>query len=118
MSRIAVVDDEEVIRSLVVELLGAGGHEVVAFDARLPAERALASALPDLLVTDVDLPDGSGLELVARLRAQGGAARLPVLVLSGLEAGGDGLDPPADRLSKPFTPRELLERVEALLAGE
>jgi two-component system, OmpR family, catabolic regulation response regulator CreB len=76
--------------------------------------------LPELLILDIGLPDGNGLDLCRELRSGGGAAaRLPLIVLSarseewdrvlGLELGAD------DYLAKPFSPRELVARVRALL---
>lgn len=120
MARIAVVDDEELIRSLIAELLGGRGHEVVEFDGCVTAYDALEKDPPALLVCDVRLPDGTGLDLVARLRATYGDAQLPVLMLSGLRSEADFLRGYAagatDYLAKPFTPDELLAKVQILLA--
>ncbi|MDY0743668.1 two-component system response regulator CreB [Paucibacter sp. R3-3] len=85
------------------------------------ARAALAERLPALLILDVGLPDGNGLDLCREIRASGSAAlqQLPLIVLSarseefdrvlGLELGAD------DYLAKPFSPRELVARVRALL---
>ncbi len=120
MARIAVVDDEELIRSLVSELLSGRGHEVIEFEGCVAAYDALEHDPPALLVCDVRLPDGSGLDLVARLRATYGDAQMPVLMLSGLRSEADFLRGYAagatDYLAKPFTPDELLAKVQILLA--
>jgi CheY-like chemotaxis protein len=120
VSRIAVVEDDDLIRSLVQELLAGRGHDVVLFDGCVAAYDALEKDAPDLLVCDVRLPDGSGLELIARLRATLTESQLPVLVLSGLRSEADFLRGYAagatDYLSKPFTPDELLAKVQVLLA--
>jgi CheY-like chemotaxis protein len=120
MARIAVVDDEELIRSLVSELLLTRGHEVTGFESCTQAYDALEKETPDLLVCDVRLPDGSGLDLVARLRATHGGDELPVLMLSGLKSESDFLRGYAagatDYLPKPFTPDELLAKCQVMLA--
>jgi DNA-binding response OmpR family regulator len=120
MTRIAVVEDEELIRALIRELLESRGHDVVEFDGCVAAYDAFEQDPPDLLVCDVRLPDGSGLDLVARLRATYPDARMPVLMLSGLKSEADFLRGYAagatDYLSKPFTPDELMAKVQILLA--
>ena len=84
------------------------------------AREHLATRLPELLILDVGLPDGNGLDLCRELRQSGGPGQhLPLIVLSarseewdrvlGLELGAD------DYLAKPFSPRELVARVRALL---
>src|SRR5690606_33842315 len=102
------------------ELLLSRGHEVVEFDSCGPAFDAMETAPPDLLLCDVSLPDGSGLHLVARLRATHGDAQLPVLMLSGPKTESDFMRAYAagatDYLSKPFTPDELLAKCQILLA--
>ncbi|MBE0476431.1 MAG: response regulator transcription factor [Coriobacteriia bacterium] len=113
---ILVVDDEESIAKIVRYALEEAAFTVrVAPDAER-GRQALRDREPDLVVLDVMLPDGSGLDLLRELRA---ASRVPVLMLSaraeeidrilGLELGAD------DYVIKPFSPRELVSRVKALL---
>lgn len=113
MTRVAVVEDDAETRGLVQAILGERGYEVQAFSAFGPAWAELSRAAPDLLITDVNLPDGSGLELVARLRALH-AEVFPCLVLSALTSEQDFLRGFAagacDYLGKPFTGAELLAR--------
>ncbi|HYW58274.1 MAG TPA: two-component system response regulator CreB [Polaromonas sp.] len=110
-----VEDDPAIARSIVYTLERDGlvvTHCLLLTDAR----RQLALRQPDVLVLDVGLPDGSGLDLCREVRAQ---SSLPVLMLSahgeeidrvlGLELGAD------DYVSKPFSPRELLARVRGML---
>ena len=114
--RILVVDDESRIREVVQYALEREGHAVeLAGDGRT-AREALARGEIDLVVLDVMLPDVDGLTLCREIRA---SARTPILFLSarsdeidrvlGLELGGD------DYLTKPFSPRELVARVKAIL---
>lgn len=120
MPRILIVDDDAAIRDVVRFALSRAGFEVLeAADGA--AGLALARAqLPDLMVLDVMLPEMEGTEVCRALRATpGAAAAVPILFLSsrddevdrvvGLEIGGD------DYLTKPFSPRELVARVRAVL---
>ncbi|WP_437826272.1 response regulator [Sorangium sp. So ce1153] len=113
---ILVVDDEARIREVLLYALQKEGYTVTAVaDGRAAVEAAGAGGV-DLVVLDVMLPELDGLEVCRRLRA---ASRTPILFLSaradevdrivGLELGGD------DYLTKPFSPRELVARVRALL---
>jgi two-component system catabolic regulation response regulator CreB len=118
-ARLLLVEDDPAIARTVAYALEREGlavtHSLLLGDARAQ----LRGARFDLLVLDVGLPDGSGLELLRELRADPARAALPVLVLSargeeidrvlGLELGAD------DYLPKPFSPRELAARVKALL---
>lgn len=118
--RILVVDDDPHIRELLAFALGKAGMSVT--DAA-DGEAALAEierAMPDLMVLDINMPRLNGLDLCRRLRASGGAmAALPILFLSsrddeidrivGIEIGGD------DYVVKPFSPREVVARVGAIL---
>src|SRR5436190_8974958 len=113
--RILVVDDHGETRELLKRNLARAAHVVTAASSCAEAERALADEF-DVIVLDVMLPDGSGIELCARLRARG--CRVPILLLTargeirervtGLEAGAD------DYLVKPFALAELMARVHAL----
>jgi two-component system, OmpR family, response regulator len=113
---ILLVDDEKRIREVVEYALVKAGYRVTALSEAEPALDLLASEAPDLVVLDIGLPGMDGLELCRRIRARGAT---PVLFLSaraeevdrivGLELGGD------DYLVKPFSPRELVARVRAVL---
>ncbi|WP_425229668.1 nitrogen regulation protein NR(I) [Sphingomonas sp.] len=80
MSRILVIEDDAAIRTVVAQALRRTGHEVEAVETLAAADRALAAAAPDVLVTDVVLPDGNGLDHLANVAALYPA--LPVIVLS------------------------------------
>ncbi len=113
---ILLVDDEKRIREVVEYALAKSGYRVTALAEGEPVLGLLASDPPDLIVLDITLPGIDGLELCRRIRAQ---STTPVLFLSarsdevdrivGLELGGD------DYLVKPFSPRELVARVRAVL---
>ena len=119
--RLWLVEDERLVRALGERVLRAAGHEVTSFahPAAVHAHLASGAVPPELLVTDVMLPDGSGPELADRLQAQ--LPSLEVLFVSGyaeplLEADGS-LPASARFLSKPFSRQQLLDAVGEALAG-
>ena len=117
MPTVLVVDDEELVTRSVAAYLEADGVQArVAGDAR-EAERLWRETRPDAVVLDVRLPGASGLDLLRRMRLD--ADRTPVVLLSGLDTVDDriiGLELGADDyLTKPFSPRELVLRLHALL---
>lgn len=115
--RIWVVDDDAELRQMLQRYLGDQGYEVRCLASGQQLEARLESQRPDLLVLDLMLPGDDGLLLLRRLRD--GGDDLPVLMLTargdavdriiGLEQGAD------DYLAKPFLPRELTARIEAVL---
>ncbi|WP_349743834.1 response regulator transcription factor [Roseateles cavernae] len=118
-TRLLLVDDDARLTSMLGDYLTAAGFEVETAHSLAQGRQALEAALPDLLVLDLMLPDGDGLDFCRSLRGEARTRRLPVLMLSargepmdrilGLELGAD------DYLAKPFEPRELQARVKALL---
>ena len=113
---ILVVDDERKIRDLVRSYLEREGYTVLVADSGQGALEALERANPDLVVLDLMLPDVSGEEVARSVRSH---SDLPIIMLTakageddrvaGLRLGAD------DYLVKPFSPRELVARVEAVL---
>ncbi len=114
-----VVDDDREIRSLVAQFLTRHGFRVTGAKDGAEMMRTLDTARVDLVVLDLMLPGEDGLSLCRRLRAAPDTAQLPVIMLTamgeetdrivGLEMGAD------DYLAKPFSPRELLARIKAVL---
>ncbi len=118
-ARILVVDDEPDLLELVRVNLAQSGFTVETAATGSDALAALRRAPPDALVLDLMLPDISGTELCARVRADQRLTGLPIIMLTakseeidrvvGLELGAD------DYVTKPFSPRELALRVRAVL---
>ena len=114
--RILLLEDDPAIARTVIYALERSGLQVTHCLLVRDALQQLALRPHDLLVLDVGLPDGSGLDVCRQVRAQ---AATPVLMLSahgeeidrvlGLELGAD------DYVTKPFSPRELVARVRGLL---
>jgi len=118
--RILVVDDDPHIRELLAFALAKAGMRPSEATDGQEALEAIGREMPDLMVLDINMPRLNGLDLCRRLRAGGGAgAGLPILFLSsrddeidrivGIEIGGD------DYVVKPFSPREVVARVGAIL---
>jgi two-component system phosphate regulon response regulator PhoB/two-component system alkaline phosphatase synthesis response regulator PhoP len=116
---IAVVDDEPDILELVSLHLSRAGFAVRTFPDAGRFQKSLASSLPDLVVLDLMLPDADGLDICKDLKADTRTAHIPVMMLTargeeldrvlGLEIGAD------DYVTKPFSPKELVARVKAVL---
>jgi DNA-binding response OmpR family regulator len=123
-STILVVEDDDATRTFLADNLTADGYELLVAPSAGDAWRLLEAHAPDLAVVDVGLPDGSGLDLLARVRASDGIAtridpELPVMLVTGRDGELDrlrgferGCD---DYVGKPFSYPELRGRVGALL---
>jgi len=117
---ILIVDDDEALRSTLMEQLAVGGEFAPGEAATLAEAEAMLTAEDsryDMVLLDIALPDGDGRELCARLRRQG--LRMPIIMLTGADAEQDvvkGLDAGAnDYIAKPFRLNELLARIRAQL---
>ena len=114
--KILLVEDEANIRNLVATMLDAAGYRTVLADSCSSGKTMYASYLPDLMILDLGLPDGDGMELLEHVRQQ---AFTPIIVLSARTDESDkiaALDKGAnDYSTKPFGSGELLARVRAAL---
>ena len=116
---ILVIEDEPAIQELIAVNLSFAGHKVLrAYDAE-QAQTLIRAELPDLILLDWMLPGASGITLAKKLRSDERTQQVPVIMLTakgaeadkieGLEAGAD------DYITKPFSPKELLARIKAVL---
>ncbi len=116
---ILVVEDEPAIQELISVNLSFAGHKVLrAFDAE-QAQTLIRAELPDLILVDWMLPGASGITLARSLRSDERTRHVPLIMLTakgaeqdkveGLEAGAD------DYITKPFSPKELIARIKAVL---
>src|SRR5215218_3058095 len=121
---ILLVEDDLGLRTFLADNLTADGFDVLAADTVHDAVRLLEYKQPDLALVDVGLPDGSGLDLIARVRSADGLAsrldpQLPLVVLTGRASELDrvrGFDRGVDDfIGKPFSYGELLGRLRAIL---
>jgi DNA-binding response OmpR family regulator len=117
MAQVMVVDDDDTVASVVVSYLQRAGHSTRQIGNGAEALRAVATQPPDLMVLDLMLPGVDGLEVCRQVRLSW--PRLPVVMLTALAEPDDriaGLELGADDyVTKPFSPRELILRVESVL---
>ena len=116
---ILLVDDEAAIRDMLSLALEAADYNVLVAENAQQAHATIIDRHPDLVLLDWMMPGTTGLELLRRLKRDELTAKIPVIMLtakteedskiSGLDAGAD------DYISKPFSPRELMSRVKAVL---
>ena len=116
---VLVVEDEPAIQELVAVNLEHAGHQVLRASSAEEADTMVRDALPDVILLDWMLPGTSGLVYARRLRGAERTRRIPIIMLTaraeerdkieGLESGAD------DYLTKPFSPKELLARIKAVL---
>lgn len=118
-SKILIVEDEAPIREMIAFHLARAGYDTIEAQDCRRARELLADERPDLALIDWMLPDMSGLELTRMLKRDGENEDLAVIMLTaradefdkvtGLEGGAD------DYVTKPFSPRELIARIQAVL---
>lgn len=122
MKRVVVCDDEPHIVEGLRHLLRSPGRRIEVASNGKEALQCIEAQVPDLLITDVMMPEMSGLELVAALRASAHTKNLPIIILT---AKGQAQDAAiaqevwgATVIAKPFEPRKLRELVNAALEKE
>ncbi|KER05023.1 phosphate regulon transcriptional regulator PhoB [Photorhabdus temperata] len=117
--RILVVEDEAPIREMVCFVLEKNGYQPVEAEDYNSALACLSEPYPDLVLLDWMIPGGSGLQIIKQMKRDNNARDIPVMMLTargeeedrvrGLEVGAD------DYITKPFSPKELVARVKAVL---
>jgi two-component system phosphate regulon response regulator PhoB len=118
-ANILLVEDEPAIQELIAFNLAQAGHHVLRASTAEVALTLVKNALPDLVLLDWMLPGASGIDIAKKLRADERTRHVPIIMLTarsdeqdkitGLETGAD------DYITKPFSPRELLARIKAVL---
>ncbi|MGM0535276.1 MAG: phosphate regulon transcriptional regulator PhoB [Pseudomonadota bacterium] len=116
---VLIVDDEAPIREMIAVALEMADYRVLEADNAQDAHAMVVDHQPDLVLLDWMMPGTSGIELARRLKREESTAELPIIMLTakgeednkiqGLEAGAD------DYITKPFSPRELVARLKAVL---
>lgn len=117
--KVLIIDDESSIREMIAIALEMAGYEYLEAENIQQAHEIIVDHRPDLILVDWMMPGGSGIELTRRLKKDTTTAEIPVIMLTakseednkiqGLEVGAD------DYITKPFSPRELVARLKAVL---
>ena len=118
LRRVLIVDDEPAVREMLAVALEMAGFEVTEADNAATALNQVASSIPDLMLIDWMMPQVSGLELCRRLRRNPDTASIPLILLTARgeeDAKIKGLEVADDYITKPFSPRELVARLKAIL---
>ncbi|HAR19034.1 MAG TPA: two-component system response regulator [Cytophagales bacterium] len=118
-NKILFVDDSKTILALVSGLFGSNYQLVCKQDAKEALNAIKQDFIPDLIITDLNMPDMNGYEFVRKLKSDQNLEKIPIIVLSGIGESAErlklykmGVD---EYLLKPFNPEELLVRVEKIL---
>jgi len=117
MTTIMIVEDEASLREEIVEMLGFEGYDVIQAEHGVAALRLLERQIPDLIISDISMPDMDGYTLLERVRTTPTISLIPFILLTahaersfvrhGMELGAD------DYIPKPFTSAELLAAVKS-----
>ncbi|QEQ98208.1 phosphate regulon transcriptional regulator PhoB [Neptunomonas concharum] len=117
--QVLIVDDEAPIREMIAVALEMAGYDCLEAESAQEAHAMIVDQKPDMILLDWMMPNMSGIELARRLRKDEVTADIPIIMLTakgeeenkvkGLEAGVD------DYITKPFSPRELVARLKAVL---
>ena len=121
MSKILVIEDDDIARELMRMALAARGHDVTVADNGVAGYDAAIFVKPDLIVTDIQMPGADGVHVVRRVRDTPTIEHTPILVTTAfgtgtatfsLQLGADAFEP------KPLNPQSFLATVERLLASQ
>lgn len=122
MSTVLIVDDSQTLREMLTELLQKGGLKVVAATNGLEAKEQIQTKVPDLVITDLIMPEMNGYELCRWIKNEPMTQGIPVLMCStkseefdrywGMKQGADAY------ITKPFHPVEMMKTVKQLLRNK
>lgn len=120
MKKILIVDDKPSISKLIVQFLSKTYDVTTQTDGLQALSWMHAGNIPDLIITDLQMPNMDGFELISRIKESGFFRDIPVVVLSSKDSSSDRIKclkmGAEDYLVKPFNPEELLIRVERILS--
>ena len=121
---ILIAEDTAAIRHILSFMLRSRGYEVIEAANGNDALEAALTKSPDLVMLDVLMPGRTGFDICSYLKADARCARIPILILTSVTSGSGRSDEEWKRISnaddfmtKPFKARDLIERIERLLAG-
>jgi DNA-binding response OmpR family regulator len=122
MSRVLVIDDEELIPTILGYAFEADGHETLSAESGLAGIEVARAERPDAIVLDLMMPTVNGFDVLEVLREDDVTSAIPVLILTAVTMSrehGRALDEGADMvMTKPFDPRDVVRAVDDLLAPD
>ncbi|MBI2467520.1 MAG: response regulator [Candidatus Rokubacteria bacterium] len=116
MRRVLAVDDDPSILAVIKDILSKAGYTISVVPNGVEALRRLEVDLYDLVITDLRMPEMSGVELITHLQKDATYSKIPIIILAtGAESAELGNVKVDARVSKPFVPKTLLNAVAALI---
>lgn len=120
MFRILAIEDDHIVRRSLSRTLAPEGYEVILAVNATSGLENVSRNKPDLILLDVNLPDGNGIDLCRKIKEDDKLRHVPILILTGesvsVENRVNGLEAGAeDYIIKPFSPKELLLRIKSIL---
>jgi|SRR3984893_12962101 CheY-like chemotaxis protein len=122
MAKILVIDDDVIVRKTIIRLLEDGGYKVLSAEDGLRGMAMFRSERPDLVITDIIMPEQEGIQTITEMRKAKPDAKIIVISGSGRIGNIDFLRiaqhlGASDAIAKPFDPDDLLKRVRHCLNG-
>jgi CheY-like chemotaxis protein len=114
MGRVLVVDDDRSIISLLEKIIHKKGHQIIVAEGGIEGLALAQSEIPDLVLTDIRMPDMEGNVLAATLKADPRLAHIPVVIMSGSDEEVPGVEA---TLSKPFDIRDVYNMLDNYLGA-
>jgi two-component system, chemotaxis family, chemotaxis protein CheY len=122
MPKILVIDDDPLVRNTILRILRSSGFEVLSADDGVRGMKAFRSETPDLVITDIIMPEQEGIQTIMQMRRERPDAKIIAISGGGRIGNADFLSMARslgadDIVSKPFTPAQLVSRVTECLAS-
>src|SRR6202048_183025 len=122
MAKILVIDDDVIVRKTIIRLLEDGGYKVLSAEDGLRGMAMFRSERPDLVITDIIMPEQEGIQTITEMRKAKPDAKIIVISGNGRIGNIDFLRiaqhlGASDAIAKPFDPDDLLKRVRHCLNG-
>lgn len=118
MSKVLLVDDDQSMIGLLTTLLELGGFNIVSESKSAAVIPSIKAENPDVVLMDINLKDGNGLDILRQIRADNAIKGLPVVMSSGLDLKHECMQAGANNfIQKPYSPSDLINMIKAFDAG-
>ncbi|MFH1897468.1 MAG: response regulator transcription factor [Candidatus Desantisbacteria bacterium] len=121
--KVLIADDQVHIRKIIADKISRAGYIVIAAEDGQEAVDMANDEKPDLIIMDIMMPRMNGMEAIKILKQDPGMSNIPILVLTAMEFGDNATELASigindnDIITKPFSPKELLDRINARING-